>query len=204
MDDRFYYVEHLQQARGERPFLCIGLGNSSEPNGEMDATMPIVRPLLSLSNAIPEPAFLGALAALGGGALIVLAAEIEAVLALGVSPDRIVYANPCKSEAHIGGYSTSSSGSCRRVRGIRVSFHVGGGATHSACLQRCNSCCQDGVLTQMTRLGMPHMHILNIGGGFGVGHQYEDAAITITNALRAYFANYHGLTVIFEHGRFFA
>ncbi|KAF9597210.1 hypothetical protein IFM89_016351 [Coptis chinensis] len=134
-------------------------------------------------------------------ALIVLAAEIEAVLALGVSPDRIVYANPCKVEAHIGmqlsvGSTSPPSDSREEVEkimkvapqmfppnslkapddggarcplgpkcgalpeevtpllqaahaassgGIRVSFHVGGGATHSACLQGAIAACQGGV-----------------------------------------------------------
>lgn len=49
----------------------------------------------------PEPALLGALAALGAGFDCASRAEIEAVLALGVKPGSIIYANPCKPEAHI-------------------------------------------------------------------------------------------------------
>ncbi|KAL6846053.1 hypothetical protein ACP4OV_023501 [Aristida adscensionis] len=49
----------------------------------------------------PEPALLGALAALGAGFDCASRAEIEAVLALGVHPRDIVYANPCKPEAHL-------------------------------------------------------------------------------------------------------
>ncbi|XP_037463625.1 ornithine decarboxylase-like [Triticum dicoccoides] len=50
----------------------------------------------------PEPAMLGAMAALGAGFDCASRAEIEAVLALGVvEPGSIVYANPCKPEAHL-------------------------------------------------------------------------------------------------------
>uniref|UniRef100_A0A453LHU3 ornithine decarboxylase n=1 Tax=Aegilops tauschii subsp. strangulata TaxID=200361 RepID=A0A453LHU3_AEGTS len=49
----------------------------------------------------PEPALLGALAALGAGFDCASRREIEAVLALGVQPASIVYANPCKPEAHL-------------------------------------------------------------------------------------------------------
>nr|CAB3457939.1 unnamed protein product [Digitaria exilis] len=49
----------------------------------------------------PNPALLGALAALGSGFDCFSPAEMDAVLALGVAPDRIIYANPCKPEPHI-------------------------------------------------------------------------------------------------------
>ncbi|CAN6198996.1 unnamed protein product [Urochloa humidicola] len=49
----------------------------------------------------PNPALLGALAALGAGFDCSSPAEMDAVLALGVSADRIIYANPCKPEPHI-------------------------------------------------------------------------------------------------------
>lgn len=49
----------------------------------------------------PEPALVGALAALGTGFDCASRSEIEAVLALGVQPRNIVYANPCKPEPHL-------------------------------------------------------------------------------------------------------
>ena len=49
----------------------------------------------------PNPALLGALAALGAGFDCASPAEMDAVLALGVPADRIIYANPCKPESHI-------------------------------------------------------------------------------------------------------
>ncbi|KQJ91284.1 ornithine decarboxylase [Brachypodium distachyon] len=59
-----------------------------------------VRPFYAVK-CNPEPALLGALAALGAGFDCASRREIEAVLALGVKPGSVVYANPCKPEAHI-------------------------------------------------------------------------------------------------------
>ncbi|KAF9621740.1 hypothetical protein IFM89_027594 [Coptis chinensis] len=240
------------------PFYVLDLGILVSLMEKWTRTMPIVRPFYAVK-CNPEPAFLGALAALGAGFDCASRAEIEAVLALGVSPDRIVYANPCKAEAHIRyaasvGVNLTTFDSREEVEKIRkwhpkcsllirlkapddggarcplgpkygalpeevtpllqaahaarlvvsgVSFHVGSGATHSRAYRGAIAAAKT-VFDTATRLGMPHMHILNIGGGFSVGHQYEDAAVTITAALQAYFANYPGLTVISEPGRFFA
>ncbi|KAL6846673.1 hypothetical protein ACP4OV_024121 [Aristida adscensionis] len=62
--------------------------------------LPGVRPCYAVK-CNPDPALLGALAALGAGFDCASRAEIEAVLALGVHPRDIVYANPCKPEAHL-------------------------------------------------------------------------------------------------------
>ena len=49
----------------------------------------------------PDPALLGALAALSSSFDCASRTEIETVLALGVSSDRIIFANHCKAESHI-------------------------------------------------------------------------------------------------------
>lgn len=41
------------------------------------------------------------MAALGTNFDCASQAEIESILSLGVSPDRIIFANPCKAESHI-------------------------------------------------------------------------------------------------------
>jgi ornithine decarboxylase len=48
-----------------------------------------------------DPALLSVLAALGSGFDCASVAEMKAVAAAGVTPDRIIYANPCKLESHI-------------------------------------------------------------------------------------------------------
>uniref|UniRef100_A0A0E0B5Z0 ornithine decarboxylase n=1 Tax=Oryza glumipatula TaxID=40148 RepID=A0A0E0B5Z0_9ORYZ len=62
--------------------------------------LPDVRPCYAVK-CNPDGAMLAALAALGAGFDCASRAEIEAVLALGVRPATIVYANPCKPEAHL-------------------------------------------------------------------------------------------------------
>ncbi|RLM87680.1 hypothetical protein C2845_PM04G23030 [Panicum miliaceum] len=62
--------------------------------------LPDVRPYYAVK-CNPEPALVGALAALGAGFDCASRAEIEAVLALGVHPRNIVFANPCKPEPHL-------------------------------------------------------------------------------------------------------
>ncbi|PUZ71774.1 hypothetical protein GQ55_2G341300 [Panicum hallii var. hallii] len=62
--------------------------------------LPDVRPYYAVK-CNPEPALVGALAALGAGFDCASRAEIEAVLALGVHPRSIVFANPCKPEPHL-------------------------------------------------------------------------------------------------------
>uniref|UniRef100_A0ACD5V3B9 Uncharacterized protein n=1 Tax=Avena sativa TaxID=4498 RepID=A0ACD5V3B9_AVESA len=62
--------------------------------------LPYVRPYYAVK-CNPEPALLGALAELGAGFDCASRREIEAVLELAVDPGSIVYANPCKPDAHI-------------------------------------------------------------------------------------------------------
>ncbi|KAL6601361.1 hypothetical protein ACP70R_044581 [Stipagrostis hirtigluma subsp. patula] len=64
------------------------------------AALRDVRPYYAVK-CNPEPALVGALAALGAGFDCASDAEIKALLALGVQPRDIVFANPCKHEAHI-------------------------------------------------------------------------------------------------------
>ncbi|KAF9608352.1 hypothetical protein IFM89_009287 [Coptis chinensis] len=193
---------HLQASKVKDPFYVLDLGILvSLMEKWTRVPFPLSVPFIFVK-CNPEHAFLGALSGSRAGFDCASSAEIEAVLALGVSPDRIVYANPCKREAHIG-YAAKrrapddggarcllvlSAGHCtkrllhffkqlmppRPV--VSRSLFPCGRWSHTltraysgaiaALPRRC--------LTQLTRLGMPHMHILNIGGGFGVGHQYED------------------------------
>ena len=60
------------------------------------------------------------------------------------------------------------------------------------------------VFEKASQLGMPKMHILNIGGGFSAGPRFTEAASAVKIALQKYFPNEPGLTVMAEPGRFFA
>ncbi|CAI0435458.1 unnamed protein product [Linum tenue] len=60
------------------------------------------------------------------------------------------------------------------------------------------------VFDSASRLGLPRMHTLDIGGGFTSGPQFEAAASEIRAALDDYFSGEPGLNVVSEPGRFFA
>ncbi|XP_010266064.1 PREDICTED: ornithine decarboxylase-like [Nelumbo nucifera] len=82
------------------PFYVLDFGVVVSLMDKWKRSLPNVRPFYAVK-CNPHPAFLAALAALGVSFDCASRAEIEAVLALGVSADRIIYANPCKAEAQI-------------------------------------------------------------------------------------------------------
>lgn len=84
----------------QEPFYVLDLGAVTSLVDKWTRRLPNVRPFYAVK-CNPNPTFLGAMAALGSSFDCASRAEIEAVLSLGVSPDRIIYANPCKAESHI-------------------------------------------------------------------------------------------------------
>ncbi|XP_077219580.1 ornithine decarboxylase-like [Tasmannia lanceolata] len=240
------------------PFYVLDLGVVVGLMEKWNLALPNVRPFYAVK-CNPEPAFLGALAALGSGFDCASRAEIEAVLSLGVSPDRIVYANPCKAETHIKyaagvGVNLTTFDSRDEIEKIRrwhpkcalllrlkapsdsgarcplgpkygalpeevapllqaaqaarisvagVSFHVGSGATHSSAYLGAIAAAKS-VFETAAKLGMPRMRVLNIGGGFTMGPQFDEASTTIKSALRGYFPDEPRFTLMAEPGRFFA
>jgi len=242
----------------KEPFYVLDLGEVTALMDKWLMTLPMVHPFYAVK-CNPDPALLGSLAALGSNFDCASRAEIESVLSLGVSPNRIVYANPCKQESHIKyaasvGVNLTTFDSKEELDKIRkwhskcallirikapddsgarcplgpkygalpeevtpllqaaqtaqlnvvgVSFHIGSGATRSRAYEGAIASAKS-VFEAAVRLGMPRMKILNIGGGFTAGSQFDEAATTIKSALQAYFPNEPGLTVISEPGRFFA
>lgn len=81
-------------------FHVLDLGKVTELFVAWRRGLDGVRPYYAVK-CNPNPALLGALAGLGLGFDCASRAEMEAVLALGVAADRIIYANPCKLESHI-------------------------------------------------------------------------------------------------------
>ncbi|KAA8537467.1 hypothetical protein F0562_027075 [Nyssa sinensis] len=214
----------------KEPFYVLDLGMVVSLMEKWNRSLPTVRPFYAVK-CNPDPAFLGAMAALGSSFDCASKAEIEAVLSLGVSPDRIVYANPCKAESQIKyaasvGVNLTTFDSKDEIEKIRkyhpkcnllirvkgpedggarcplgpkygalpeevepllqaaraarltvsgVSFHIGSGATHSRAYRGAIASAKT-VFDAASRLGMPRMRVLNIGGGFTAGPQFDDAA----------------------------
>ncbi|XP_037494984.1 ornithine decarboxylase isoform X2 [Jatropha curcas] len=82
------------------PFYLIDLGVVIRLMDKWNQSLPNVKPFYAVK-CNTEPALLLSLATLGANFDCASQAEIETILGLGVNPDRIVYANPCKSASHI-------------------------------------------------------------------------------------------------------
>ncbi|XP_045806378.1 ornithine decarboxylase-like [Trifolium pratense] len=84
----------------DSPFSVLDLRVLIDLMTKWTTNLPTVKPYYAVK-CNPNISIIGALAALGSNFDCASRAEIESVLSLGVSPDRIIYANPCKSESHI-------------------------------------------------------------------------------------------------------
>ncbi|CAM0909359.1 unnamed protein product [Alopecurus aequalis] len=82
-------------------FYVLDLGRVAELYSRWRRALPGVRPFYAVK-CNTDRGLLGALAALGAGFDCASRREVESVLALGADPgSSIVYANPCKPEAHV-------------------------------------------------------------------------------------------------------
>jgi ornithine decarboxylase len=81
-------------------FHVLDLGKIVDLFRAWRRALPGMRPYYAVK-CNPEPALVGALAALGAGFDCASQAEIQAVLTLGVHPRDVIYANPCKPEPHL-------------------------------------------------------------------------------------------------------
>lgn len=250
------------QHESKEPFYVLDLGVVTGLMDKWTRALPTVRPFYAVK-CNPLPALLGAMAALGSGFDCASRAEIESVLALGVPPDRIIYANPCKPESHIKyaasvGVNLTTFDSKDEVEKIRkwhpncallirikvpddggarcplgpkfgalphevepllqaaraaklavtgVSFHVGSGCTHPQAYAAAIEAAKM-VFETAARLGLPSMSVLNIGGGFMSGQQFEKAAPAVKAALQKHDLSNEEepglISIIAEPGRFFA
>ncbi|CAI0435460.1 unnamed protein product [Linum tenue] len=248
-----------ESSGGGEPFYVLDLGTVVSLMETWSKSLPTVHPFYAVK-CNPESALLGSLAHLGASFDCASRAEIESVLSLGVSPARILFANPCKPESHIA-YAAAKGvnlttfdsadelekmsrlhpncellirikppedGGARcqlgdkygalpdeidpllakaqslRLSVVGVSFHIGSGGETGSGTYRGAIEAARAVFDSASRLGLPRMHTLDIGGGFTSGPQFEAAASEIRAALDDYFSGEPGLNVVSEPGRFFA
>ncbi|XP_007023836.2 PREDICTED: ornithine decarboxylase [Theobroma cacao] len=240
------------------PFYVLDLGVVADLFDMWTSNLPMVQPFYAVK-CNPNPDLLREMAALGSNFDCASRAEIEAILALGVLPDRIVFANSCKAESHIKyaasvGVNLTPFDSKEELEKIRkwhpectllirikspeisgarfplgakfgalpeevvpllqaaqagkftvsgVSFHIGSGATNFRAFEEAIAAAKT-VFEKAAQLGMPKMHILNIGGGFSAGPRFTDAASVVKTALQKYFFNEPCLEVMAEPGQYFA
>ncbi|KAJ4718802.1 Ornithine decarboxylase [Melia azedarach] len=89
-----------QEEEIDEPFYVLDLGVLANLYEKWTSYLPMIHPYYAVK-CNSDTTLLGALVALGSNFDCASRAEIEAVLTLGVSPDRIIYANPCKPQSHI-------------------------------------------------------------------------------------------------------
>lgn len=84
----------------EDTFYVLDLGNVVRRFQAWQVAMPSVRPFYAVK-CNPNPALLSVLASLGAGFDCASSAELDQVLALGVAPADIIFANACKMPSHV-------------------------------------------------------------------------------------------------------
>jgi len=89
----------LQQGN-EDAFFITDLGRAVSQYDQWSELCPSVEPFYAVK-CNNDPTLLQTLALLGTGFDCASRAEIETILALGVSAERIIFANPCKMKSHI-------------------------------------------------------------------------------------------------------
>ncbi|KAK4429445.1 Ornithine decarboxylase [Sesamum alatum] len=90
----------VSKQENKEPFYVLDLGVVASLMERWTRNLPNVRPFYAVK-CNPDAPFLSAMAAHGSSFDCASRAEIEAVLSLGVSPNCVVFANPCKPVSHI-------------------------------------------------------------------------------------------------------
>ncbi|EDQ89331.1 uncharacterized protein MONBRDRAFT_32398 [Monosiga brevicollis MX1] len=96
-------LKHVIKAgvmKEEHAFFLVDLGSVYRQHHLFKQELPDVTPFYAVK-CNPDPMILRCLASLGANFDCASRAEIEAVLGIGVTPERIIYANPCKPASHI-------------------------------------------------------------------------------------------------------
>ncbi|XP_012492865.1 ornithine decarboxylase 1B, chloroplastic [Gossypium raimondii] len=262
-DDLFHFIKSAisNEQQQTDPFYVLDLGAIRSLVETWFDNLPVVQPFYAVK-CNPNPAFLKEMAALGTGFDCASLPEIETILSLGVSPDRIVFANTCKPESHIkyaakfGVNLTTFDSNCElekikkwhpkcallirikvpetsgatfkfgskfgalpeeivpllkaaqeaKLQVVGVSFHIGSRAINFHAFEDAIGAAKT-TFDTAAQLGLPKMHILDIGGGFTSGPKFTDAASAVKVALQKYFPDEladGNLKIIAEPGRFFA
>lgn len=96
-----FLKEKLTEAVVEsEAFYVVDLGAVMRKHEEWTSHLPRVKPFYAIK-CNPNTAIIKLLASLGTNFDCASKAEIQQILGCGVSPDRIIYANPCKMVSHL-------------------------------------------------------------------------------------------------------
>ncbi|ONH90341.1 hypothetical protein PRUPE_8G047700 [Prunus persica] len=188
------------------PFYVLDLGVLVSLMKKWSHCLPNVQPFFVVK-CNHDPAFIAALATLGASFDCASKVEIEAIFAHGVSPTKIVYANPCKDEYHL-----------RYAAGVRVDLATFDSMDEVDMIKRCHLKCsllfriavpndksswrsfgtKFGALPEEVAPLLRHAHKLGlrvVGISFHVGSKASEPQACLSDS---------DLTVMAEPGRFFA
>ncbi|KAK1698380.1 hypothetical protein QYE76_015077 [Lolium multiflorum] len=219
LEDKDALMRSIVDGGARSAFFVLDLGRVVELHRRWQRALPGVRPFYAVK-CNTDPGLLGALAALGAGFDCASRREMEAVLALGADPGTcIVYANPCKPEAHVryaaqaGVNLTTYDSEFEVDLGIKygaradevvpllraaqhaglnvagVSFHVGYGGPRTDVYEAAIQAAR-AAFDAAAALGMPPMRLLDIGGGFAAtAALFDEATAVIRAALARHFGD---------------
>ncbi|UNI19647.1 Ornithine decarboxylase [Purpureocillium takamizusanense] len=101
LHQRVQQVDHeLCDPGDEDTFFVADLGEVYKQHLRWKKALPRIKPFYAVK-CNPDPQVLRLLAALGSGFDCASKTEIEQVLSMGASPERIIYAQPCKTNSYV-------------------------------------------------------------------------------------------------------
>lgn len=100
INDRALVVDYCQKAESDDPFYIIDLSRVVRQMLKWKKNLPRVKPFYAIK-CNPSPIVLKIIESMGGGFDCASKQEIASVLSLGVDPQRIIFANPCKLVSHM-------------------------------------------------------------------------------------------------------
>ncbi|KAI8012802.1 hypothetical protein LOK49_LG05G02110 [Camellia lanceoleosa] len=216
-----------------QPFYLLDLGTVERLMHSWKHSLPTTKPFYTVKCS-SNPALLAAVASLGANFNCASQAEIETILGLGVSPDRILYTNPCKAVSHIK-YAASvgvnlttfdSKGEIEKIKqwhpkcALLLRIKIANDHTSWRPLGTKFGVLPDEILPLLSeahlsglkgcvcgsfQFGMPPKQVLNIGGGFKDNSLFSEIGKTVNEAIKDMEAAATApLSVMAEPGRFFA
>ncbi|KAJ7698032.1 ornithine decarboxylase [Mycena rosella] len=215
----------------EKAFFVGDLSQVYRQHLRWQACLPDIRPFYAVK-CNPDPYVLRLLAALGAGFDCASNGEISQVLALGVDPSRVIYANPCKAtsfvrEAGRVGVDMMTFDNADELHKI-ARAHPNAQLVVRILTDDTKSLCALGVKFGAPLATVPGLlakakelnlnvvgvsfHVgsgcydpsvlLDVGGGFEDA-LFEQTAANLTEAIAFYFPDRSGFKIIAEPGRFY-
>ncbi|KAL7988056.1 hypothetical protein Chor_006975 [Crotalus horridus] len=207
-------INEVSSSDDKDAFYVADLGDVLKKHLRWYKALPRVFPFYAVK-CNDSIAIVKTLASLGAGFDCASKTEIQLVQSAGVSPERIIYANPCKQVSQIkhaanNGVQMMTFDSEVELMKIarahpKANFHVGSGCTDPESFVQAISDARC-VFDMGAELGF-NMYLLDIGGGFpgseDVKLKFEEITNIINPALDKYFPPDSGVKIIAEPGRYY-